>query len=213
MKNMFYGMGLATAAAISLAIALPGSAGANSHAIGSGSLTSGLPDITISVGYIDGKKWTDPGVVTITDMGSVIATQVGPQSNMCRFNQFDYQPGNRGTVDAAVSVAKVYRDNVLVDVDHFANGYLFANGWNSFEKWPAELKEGMNTVKVVVDANNQLSESNEGNNIFVGKINVKLDCNGDGVIDGVGPTQVKPNQGGHEPVKPGSKRLRLKPRS
>ncbi|NIA72439.1 hypothetical protein HBA54_28010 [Pelagibius litoralis] len=214
--------GLAAAAAITLALAAS-NAGASGFqlqpiftdppASGPGGLADGLPDITIGVGYIDGKKWTDGGVIVLDSMGPVIATRAGPQQNMCRFNQFDYQPGNQGTVNATGSTALIYRDNIPVKSDGFPNGYLFAGGWTPFKKWEAELKEGMNTIKVVMDANKQVSESNEGNNSFVAKLNVQLDCDGDGKINGIGGFKVEPSKPGpgSDPATK-SRKLRLKPR-
>jgi len=180
-----------------LSLALPGGASAELKA--PGGLTVGKPDITISVGYIGNKNWVGGGVVVLDDMGPVIQTQAGPNGDMCRFVQMDYQPGNQGNSDAGASTTKVYRDKVLIGVHPFGPGYLAANSWRPFKTWQMDLHEGMNTVDVVMDANKQVSETNE-NNTFTAKLDVKLDCDGDGKINGVGGDPVK------------SRKLRVKPR-
>lgn len=210
MKRSIAGFAAVSVLSVSLA-ALAGSAVAQVQQRGAGSLTVGLPDITTSGGYIGSKKWTDGGLVVLDDMGPVIATQAGPNNDMCRFVQMDYQPGNMGQADAGASLAKVYRDGAVVHIDNFGLGYLAAGQWRPFKTWQMDLKEGMNTVKLVMDANKQVAESNESNT-FGSKINVKLDCDGDGFIAGKpvgGSIKVKPGQPDPDP-KP--RKLRLKPR-
>lgn len=206
--------GFTAAAVLTFSLgALAGSAGAQTHG-GSGVFTPGLPDITVSVGYIGNKKWTDGGVVVLDDMGPVIATQVGPKKDMCRFIQMDYQPGNQGVTDAGASVAKVYRGSTVVNTDNFAAGYLAAGSWRPFEKWQMDLKEGMNAVRVIMDVNKQVPESNE-NNTFGARINVKLDCDGDGFVAGKpvgGSFKATPGKPDPDPA-PQPRKLRLQPRS
>ena len=162
---------------------VPAASPAKGPAAGSGVFTPGLPDITTSGGYIGNKKWTDGGVVVLDDMGPVIATKVGPNKDMCRFVQMDYQPGNQGVTDAGASVAKVYRGGTVVNTDNFAAGYLAAGSWRPFEKWQMDLKEGMNSVRLVLDANKQVAESSESNT-FGSRLDVRLDCDGDGFVAG-----------------------------
>ena len=73
-----------------------------------------------------------------------------------------------------------------------------------------DLKEGMNKVRVVMDANKSVFETNE-QNTFVARLNVKLDCDGDGKIAGVKTNkksfQAKPGQPKLDPVKPRKRRL------
>jgi len=186
LKDRVAGAAAATLLSLSLGL-LAGGASAQVPAQGpkggAGVLTPGLPDITTSGGYIGTKKWTAGGVVVLDDMGPVIATQVGPNKDMCRFVQMDYRPGNQGPTDAGASVAKVYRGATLVNTDNFAAGYLAAGSWRPFETWQMDLKEGMNSVRLVLDANKQVSESSESNT-FGSRIDVKLDCDGDGFIAG-----------------------------
>ena len=101
----------------------------------------------------------------------------------------------------------------MVNIDNFAAGYLAAGQWRPFETWQMDLKEGMNTVRVVMDANKQVAESNE-NNTFGGKINVKLDCDGDGFIAGKpvsGGLKKTPGKPDPDPTSP--RTLKVKPRS
>ena len=205
--------GAATTVALALSLALPGIAGAKGPQFpqgGNGVLTNDLPDISISVGYIGNKNWVGGGIVVLDDMGPVIATQIGPQNNMCRFVQMDYQPANYGDGDAGPSQTKVYRESTIVNVDNFAGGYLAANSLRPFETWQMDLKEGMNKVRVVMDANKSVFETNE-QNTFVARLNVKLDCDGDGKIAGVKTNkksfQAKPGQPKPDPVKPRKRRL------
>lgn len=210
MKRSIAGFAAISVLSVSLA-ALAGGAAAQVQQRALGGVTPGLPDITTSGGYIGNKKWTDGGVVVLDDIGPVIATQVGPKKDMCRFVQMDYQPGNTGLTDAGASVAKVYRGNTLVNTDNFAAGYLAAGQWRPFETWQMDLKEGMNAVRLVMDVNKQVAESNESNT-FGSRINVKLDCDGDGYIAGKpvgGSFKVKPGQPDPDP-KP--RKLRLQPR-
>lgn len=212
MQRPVAGLAAATVLALSLA-ALAGGAAAQSTRDTIGNKTPGLPDVTVSVGYIGNKKWTDGGVVVLDDIGPVIATQVGPNKDMCRFVQMDYQPGNQGATDAGASTAKVYRGGTVVNTDNFAAGYLAAGSWRPFEKWQMDLKEGMTSVRVVMDANKQVSESNE-NNTFGSRLNVKLDCNGDGYIGGKpvgGSFKAKPGKPDPDPT-PRPRKLRLQPR-
>lgn len=214
LKHRVAGPAAATMLALSLGL-LAGAAAAQvpakGPAGGAGVFTPGLPDITTSGGYIGAKKWTEGGVVVLDDMGPVIATQVGPNKDMCRFVQMDYQPGNQGVTDAGASVAKVYRGATLVNTDNFAAGYLAAGSWRPFETWQMDLKEGMNSVRLVLDANKQVAESSESNT-FGSKIDVKLDCDGDGFIAGKpvgGSLQVKPAK--PDPTAP--RTLKLQPRN
>jgi hypothetical protein len=189
--------GAAAAAALGLSIAGAASA-AGPQLPGNGPvIANGLPDLTVSVGYIDGKDWTKGGVVVLDNMGFVIATKVGPKKDMCRFKQMDYQPGNKGTANAvSPSQAKVYRGSTVVNVDNFVGGYFAAGEWRPFETWQMDLAEGKNKVKVVLDSNKQVAESNESNT-FGSTIMVNLDCDGDGKING------KPVRTGGNPHKPG----------
>ncbi len=212
MKRSVAGIAAATVFSLSLA-ALAGGAAAQTQGK-AGVFTPGLPDISISVGYIGSQKWTDGGVVVLNNMGEVIATKVGPKKDMCRFVQMDYQPANKGATDAGASVTKVYRGNTLVNTDNFAAGYLAANSLRPFETWQMDLKEGMNSVRVVMDVNKQVAESNESNT-FGARINVKLDCDGDGYIGGKpvgGSLKVKPGKPDPDPD-PKPRKLKPQPRS
>ncbi len=174
----------AAAAALAFSFILAGVASvqAGNTPQGVGGVSVGKPDITAAVGYLDGKKWTDGGTHTLNNPGFVQGTQVGPQNNMCRFKQMDLQPKNAGQSDHGAFVTKVYRDNALVHTEVFAPASVPVGYLTNFRKWTIDLKEGMNTVKVFMDANKQVTEMKESNNNYTVKFNVKLDCDGDGHV-------------------------------
>ncbi len=183
----------AAVAALAFSFILPGVASvqAGNTPQGVGGMSVGKPDITAAVGYLDGKKWTDGGTHVLNNMGFVQATRVGPKKNMCRFKQMDLQPKNAGLAEHGAFLTKVYRDNILVHTEGFAPGAIPANSQVNFRKWTIDLKEGINTVKVSMDANKQVAEAKESNNNYAVKFNVKLDCNGDGHIGPVSRTKHK----------------------
>ena len=206
--------GAAAAAVLTLALGA-GGAGAQVQqrpAGPAGVLTNGLADLRVSAGFFEGQSWLAGGVLVVNNAAVADATQVGPKKNLCRFNQFDYQPSNGGNGDAGPSVSKVFRSGTLIHSHAFAAGDLPANTNTNFQIFDLELEEGMNTLRVVMDANKQVPESNE-NNTFVAKINVKVDCDGDGKVGGV----ASPVKGLKQaPVKPDpdpapTRKLRLKP--
>lgn len=182
--------GRAAAAALALSFVLPGVASvqAGNTPQGIGGVSVGKPDITAAVGYVGLKKWTDGGTVTLDHAGSVQFTQAGPQNNMCRFKQMDLQPKNAGPVDHGAFVTKVYRDGALVHTEAFAPASVPVGYLTNFRKWRIDLKEGMNTVKVFMDADKEVAEMKESNNNYTVRFNVKFDCNGDGHI---GPGKIK----------------------
>ena len=188
----------AAAAALALSMVLPGVASvqAGNTPQGIGGVSVGKPDITAAVGYLDAKKWTDGGTHTLNNPGFVEATQVGPQNNMCRFKQMDLQPKNAGQAEHGAFVTKVFRDKALVHVEAFAPGAIPASSLTNFRKWKIDLKEGMNNVVVIMDANKQVAEMKESNNTYKVRFNVKLDCDGDGHI-GPGKIKKKTNKKGH----------------
>ncbi|MEQ8357247.1 MAG: CARDB domain-containing protein [Kiloniellaceae bacterium] len=140
------------------------------------------------------------------------ATQVGPQKNMCRFFPVAYRTHNKGTGNAGAFVTKTYRDGTLVQ-SHNVPGGLPAKSGIDWHKFTIDLKEGMNVIRVVFDANKQVAETDEQNTYSI-RVSVKIDCNGDGKIGGVagpqGGFKQAPVEHGPDPVKP--RRLRLKPR-
>jgi len=89
----------------------------------------------------------------------------------------------------------------VVNTDNFAGGYFAAGQWRPFEKWQMDLPEGKTKVRVVVDVNKQVAESNE-KNTFGSTINVKLDCDGDGKVGGVAVhgSSLKQPAGKREPI-------------
>ena len=205
--------GRAAAAALALSFVLPGVASvqAGNTPQGIGGVSVGKPDITAAVGYVGLKKWTDGGTVTLDHAGSVQFTQAGPQNNMCRFKQMDLQPKNAGPADHGAFVTKVYRDGALVHTEAFAPASVPVGYLTNFRKWRIDLKEGMNTVKVFMDADKQVAEMKESNNNYTVRFNVQLDCDGDGHV-GPGKIKKKTLKKGHDATrkdprrpKPGSR--------
>ena len=207
--------GAAAAVVTALCLALPG--GANAEFPQSGAPTgmaSGLPDIIpTTLGFwVNGGGPTGWGGSTTIDNPAVVdAVQMGPQNNMCRFSFAAYRTHNKGDAAAGAFVNKVYRDGVLIHTQNVPGGLPAKSGidWNKFR---IDLKEGMNTIKVDFDANKQVAESDEQNAYSI-RVNVKIDCDGDGSINGVGGFQAKPERPGPggDPVR--SRKLRVMPRS
>jgi len=126
--------------------------------------------------------------VTLNNNLNQVNKGLGPQKNLCRFTQTAFRPSNKGNVATGLFTTKVYRNNQQA---HSVNFLLQANsgiptgdGWYKFNLL---LAQGMNTVKVKLDTANSVSESNESNNIYTVKVNVKFSCR-------------KPNIGGSSSV-------------
>ncbi len=186
------------AAALALSIVLPAvtSVQAGNTPQGIGGMSIGKPDLIATVGFIDGKRWTDGGTLVLNNPGFVQATQVGPQSNMCRFIQMDLQPKNAGPAEHGAFVTKVYRDNALVHTEYFAPTVIPPMSPTNFRKWTIDLKEGINTVRVEIDANKQVAEMKESNNNYIVRFDVQLDCDGDGRAGPNATFDPSPNKGG-----------------
>lgn len=178
-----------------------------------GGLTHALPDIIpTTLGFIMKSGPVGWGQTEELNPNQADATQVGPQQNLCRFHPGAYRTHNKGAGNAGAFVTKVYRDNTLIHTHNVPGGLAAYSGidWHQFT---VDLKEGMNTIRVNFDANKQVAESNENNSYFI-KVNVKIDCNGDGKIGGVainpnGGFKATPGQGDPSPAKP---QRRLRPR-
>ena len=174
-------------------------------------LTSHLPDlIPTTLGYVlmDGfVKWGQTGVLDKPHHAE--ATQVGPQRNLCRIRPVAYRTHNKGDGNAGPFVTKTYVGTTLVHT-HNVPGGLAAKQSIDWHQYSLELKEGMNVIKVVYDANMQVSETDE-NNTFVIKANVKIDCDGDGKIAGVAlPGGLKQAPGAPDPDRRPTRRMQLK---
>lgn len=179
---------------------------------GSTVLTSHLPDLMpTSLGFATPPgfvKWGQTGV--IDNPLHVDATRVGPQKNLCRVN-VAYRTFNKGDGNATGFVTKTLVGGTLAHT-HNVPGGLASKDFIDWHQFDIDLAEGMNVVRVVYDANKQVAETDE-NNTFQVRINVKVDCDGDGKVGGV----ASPVKGLKQaPVKPDpdpapTRTLRLKP--
>ncbi|HEY7688527.1 MAG TPA: CARDB domain-containing protein [Dongiaceae bacterium] len=145
-----------------------------------GGVVAGLPDlIPTTLGFVMFSPIVPWGSsTTITDPNWASATQQGPQHDLCTFSPVAYRTFNKGAYAAGPFVTKVYRDNALVHT-HNVPGGLAAKSGIDWHKFPIQLREGRNVIKVVFDADKQVSEGDEKNAYSIG-VNVKIDCNGDG---------------------------------
>jgi len=201
------------ASLVSLSLAgLPAGADAQVQHQGPGVLTGALPDLMpTTLGFVLKNGGPTPwGGTKVVDKPSQIdGTQAGPQHNLCHFGLAAYRTFNKGDGDAGAFVTKTYRDGALVH-SHNVPGGLASKDFIDWHQFQIDLKEGMNIIRVVFDANKQVAETNE-NNTFSIRVDVKLDCDGDGRIGGVavpgGGLKAAPNQPGPDPVKPRTPRL------
>ena len=217
MKRSVAGFAAATVLTLSLA-GLAGGASAQLPA-GPGGVANGLPELTVSEGAIGNVYWVGSGVAILDNAGWVTKTQQGPKKNLCRFApNIHYKAGNIGTLDVDVAtVTKVYRGKTLVYTRNYPAGYFKVGTWTTADQWQIDLAEGMNHLRVVMDATKQIKESNE-NNSFGGRIMVNIDCDGDGYINGKPVDGAKPAGGGLKaaPGKPDPdpkpRKLKIQPR-
>jgi hypothetical protein len=175
-------------------------------------LTSDLPDlIPTTLGFVMKSGPVAWGATEVLDNpAQADATQVGPQKNLCRFFPAAYRTFNKGDGNAGAFVTKTYRDGTLVHT-HAVPGGLASKQMIDWHKFAIDLKEGMNVIRVVFDANKQVAETDESNTYQI-RVNVKLDCNGDGKIGGVaspvGGLKQTPGKPAPDPVPPRSLRLK-----
>ena len=173
-------------------------------------LAADLPDlIPTTLGFVMKSGPVAWGATEVLDNpAQADATQVGAQNNLCRFFPAAYRTFNKGDGNAGAFVTKTYREGTLVHT-HNVPGGLASKQMIDWHKFTLDLKEGMNVIRVVFDANKQVAETDESNTYSI-RVNVKLDCDGDGKIAGVvGGLKQAPGQPDPDPVPPRS--LRLKP--
>src|SRR3546814_19379436 len=105
------------------------------------------------------------------------AVQVGPQKNLCRFHPAAYRSFNKGDGDAGAFVTKTYVGGTLAHTHNVPGGLAAKQGidWHQFT---IDLKEGMNVIRVVFDANKQVAETDENNSYQI-RVNVKIACDGE----------------------------------
>ncbi len=200
--------------ALALTLGAQSAAAQSQHLPQGGPVLQGpLPDITpTTLGFVMKSGPVAWGQTVVLDNpAQADATQVGPQKNLCRFFPGAYRTFNKGLGDAGAFVTKTYRDGTLIHT-HNVPGGLASKDFIDWHKFTVDLKEGMNTLRVVFDANKQVAESDESNTYHI-RVNVKIDCNGDGRVGGVatapGGFKQPTRDPGPDPVRP--KTLRLAP--
>jgi len=147
-------------------------------------LTSHLPDlIPTTLGYVLVSGFVKWGQTGVLEPHQAEATQVGPQRDLCRIRPVAYRTHNKGDGDATAFVTKTFVGNTLAHT-HNVPGGLKSKQSIDWHQYSLDLKEGMNVIKVVYDANKQVAETDESNS-FIIKANVKIDCDGDGRIGGI----------------------------
>ncbi len=205
------------ATAVALFFALPNGAEAQiaqTAPQGPGGLTAALPDIVgTTLGFVMKSGPVPWGATVELKPHQADATQVGPKKDLCRFFPGAYRTHNKGGGNAGAFVNKVYRGSTLIHTHNVPGGLPAFSGLD-WHKFTVDLKEGMNTIRVVFDANKQVSETNEANSFAI-KVKVSIDCNGDGKIGGVAVPhktfKTKPSQ--HKPDTAKPRKLRLQPRN
>lgn len=148
-------------------------------------VTPGQPDIIVTpLGFMISKliKWGQSA--TIDHPSNVKQAQAGPQNNLCLMTQAGHRTHNSGSVGTGNFQNRYYRDGQLVHSQALNLPAKSGVDWQLFDLY---LHEGWNTVEVRLDDGNAVAESNEGNNKRFVKVNLQLDCDGDGKIAGSGP--------------------------
>ncbi len=169
----------------------------------SDTLAYALPDVmATTLGFVLGAPHPWGSTITI-DVPHLATTQSGPLHNLCRFDQAAYRAFNKGPVATGVFKSHVLRNGTPVHATNLALGAQ-ADQWVVF---PLALPEGSSAIQVRLDSAQQVSESNEGNNLYQVRVVVNLDCDGDGKIAGqpgfAAPTGMAPAR---TPKPPAAKR-------
>ncbi|WP_193367181.1 hypothetical protein [Pelagibius marinus] len=140
-------------------------------------LTSGLKaDIMgTTLGFVLAGGPNPWGSTVVIDKPQLAAaTGVGPDRNLCRFTQAGYRPFNKGDVQSGPFKNRVYRGSATIDQSAHNLAPKQTDGWRSFT---LDLPSGLSVIRVVMDADKQVDESDE-DNTFAIRVNVKLDCGG-----------------------------------
>jgi hypothetical protein len=142
-------------------------------------LVAGLPDLmATTIGMVLGGGPAGWGsTVTIDQPHQVKSTRSGRGKAFCVIAPAAFRTHNKGAFAAGPFVNRVYREGTVVHSQPIAA--LAAKSFVDFQPFDLHVHEGMNIIRVVIDAGKQVSEADEANTFPV-RINVKLDCNGDG---------------------------------
>lgn len=134
------------------------------------------------------KAWGTSFVVS--NPGLVTAIGVGLGQNLCRFSPVGLRPFNKGLAPTGNFKMQVYRNNMPVHSAFFTLGPqsgLPGSGWHNFT---LDLPQGSSLIKVVMDPNGAVAESDESNNVYTLKVRVNVPCSRPGL--GAPSVQKKP---------------------
>lgn len=161
-----------------LAVAQP-KPGKKKVQVQSAALAAGLPDLTVTtIGLVAGAGPLAWGTTHVIDQPrQVKKTKAGPGNQFCVIAPVAFRTHNKGAFAAGPFVNRVYREGTVVHTQPVAA--LAANSFVDFQPFDLLVHEGLNIIRVVIDAGKQVSETDESNTFAV-KLNVRLDCNGDG---------------------------------
>jgi hypothetical protein len=149
---------------------------------GVGTVVAGLPDIMgTTLGFSINGYTAWGGGTTIHNSPQVKATKSGPNQDLCVIGTGMYRTFNKGDFAVGSFVDTVFVNGALVHTRHITS--LAGGKAVEFENRDLLFREGVNTIQVKMDANNNIAESDE-NNTFQVTVNVQVDCNGDGYIAG-----------------------------
>jgi len=181
-------------------------AGSGQPPAGSDTRVYAMPDImATTLGFVlAGSPHPWGSTITVDLPHHASATRAGPNRNLCLFDQAAYRAFNKGYVATGPFVSKVTRNNLALH----ATGMTLGPQANQWVVFGIALPEGASTLKVRLDALNQVGESDESNNTPQVTVIVKLDCDGDGRIAGQSPLAIPAPAARLERPKPS---LRLEP--
>jgi hypothetical protein len=142
-------------------------------------LVAGLPDlIATSIGLVSGAGPAPWGSTVVIDQPQQVQKmKVGPGKQYCLVSPTAFRTHNKGKFAAGAFVNRVYREADVVHTQPIPA--LAANSFIDFAPFALQVHEGLNIIRVAIDEDKQVSESDE-KNTFAVKLDVKLDCNGDG---------------------------------
>ena len=164
--------------------------------------TASAKDLKVAIGQADlmatplglsfaGSKRSWGSTAVLDNPGHAQATGRGPKGDLCLFEPVAFRPFNKGEVDSGQFKTKVLVNKKLAQHPTFDleahKGLPHSSGWYKF---PLELPSGKSTIKIVLDSNKQVAESDEGNTVYTVNVQVNFPCGG-----GIGGFQAETQDG------------------
>ncbi|MBX6321296.1 MAG: hypothetical protein IRY94_05665 [Rhodospirillaceae bacterium] len=112
--------------------------------------------------------------VRVDDPALLEASRSGPGQDLCVLAPAGFRTFNSGAAPTGAFTTTVYRDDVIVHAERMA---LPGQSGAAFQFFDLPVHRGLNTIRVVVDSNDEVSESDE-DNTFVISLDVAFDCDG-----------------------------------